>query len=131
MTGQAQRQVDEWLEQAAAFARGGDYTGALARAQYARSQLSRSRGLELTDQASFEDLRGRTDLEVERYDRLLREWQAENVARRSAYLIREGRAIGADRQPAERVGRWRRMVARRRATRALSRVAQESLVDRS
>jgi hypothetical protein len=131
MTGQAQRQIDEWLEQAAAFARGGDYTGALARAQYARDQLSRSTDLELTDQASFEDLRGRTDLEVERYERLLREWQAENMARRAAYLVREERAIGADRLQPVRAGRWRRMMARRRATRALSRVAQESLVDRS
>ena len=131
MTGQAQRQIDEWLEQAAAFARGGDYTGALARAQYARAQLSRSRDLELTDQASFEDLRGRTDLEVLRYDRLLREWQAANVARHAAFLIREEQAIGADRLQPARAGRWRRMMARRRATRALSRVAQESLVDRS
>ena len=100
MTGQAQRQVDEWLEQAAAFARGGDYTGALARAQYARAQLSRSRDLELTDQASFEDLCGRTELEVLRYDRLLREWQAENVARQAAYWFvrnRRSEQIGCNR----------------------------------
>jgi hypothetical protein len=95
MTRQAQREIDELNEQAAAFARGGDYTGALARAQYARARLSRYAGPEQADRTTLEDFRADADLVVQRYDRLLREWQAENVARQAAYLARERRAIGA------------------------------------
>lgn len=82
------------LDQAEAFARGGDYLGAQARARFAQKELAGS-PTRVPD-ADNGDLRAHLDLRLQRYDRLAHDWRLENDARHCAYVARERLAIGAD-----------------------------------
>jgi hypothetical protein len=110
--------IDEWLEQAAAFGRNGDYLGAHARARHAEQELER-RAPSVPD-AVLDDLRVRVELALRRYDSLVTGWQLQNVARHAAFLARERAVIasGQSEQPAPaslarrlRYQRWRAAVA--------------------
>ncbi|WP_394840706.1 hypothetical protein LZC95_26985 [Pendulispora brunnea] len=74
--------VREILEDARAFARSGDWTGAIARAKLALSS------------ARAEDERNTCQLEFEHLQEGERAWRAEIEARRASYLKRE---LGVDR----------------------------------
>ena len=87
--------VSEHLEEAAAFARGGDMTGAKARARYAKGELE-VESAALGGGPDAEELVGRVDRALVRYDRLTSEWQEENAERESAYLARERAVIEAN-----------------------------------
>jgi hypothetical protein len=84
------------LDQAAGFARGGDYLGAQARARFAEHRLvTIAASLPANDAwvlATHEHL----DLRIRHYDSLVRTWQKEVVDRQATYVARERRAIGAD-----------------------------------
>ena len=84
------------LDQAAGFARGGDFLGAQARARFADQQaVLASPSLRATDPFLIA-IRAHIDASLRRYDSLVREWQLEVEARHKAYVARERQAIGAD-----------------------------------
>jgi len=85
-------ELEQLLEQAAAFARGGDYTGAFARARWAYEQLQRRAEQECDDPA-LEELLRVAEQKLPEYERLLGQWQEENARRHAAYVSREVRAI--------------------------------------
>jgi hypothetical protein len=87
------------LDQAAGFARGGDYLGAQARARFAEHRLvTIAASLPANDAwalATHEHL----DLRIRHYDSLVRKWQEEVLDRQATYVARERHAIGADAVP--------------------------------
>jgi hypothetical protein len=85
--------IDELLQEAQAFVRGGDYTGARERVRFARDELSRFVGSHQVDEAEASDLAGDIELTLEHYDELLAEWQRQNEERHASYLARERSAI--------------------------------------
>lgn len=88
------------LDQAAAFARGGDYLGAEARARFAGRRLTlRSASLPAGD-AFLIATHAHLELRIHHYASLARDWQTEVENRRAAYLVRERRAIGPGMQAA-------------------------------
>jgi hypothetical protein len=91
--GDLRAEIDWLLEQAAAFVRGGDYTGAYERVRYAQGRLSRDSVL--PDDPILDELYARVELTRSKYEQLLEEWQRQNAARYDAYLRREREAIGA------------------------------------
>ena len=94
MKASTKEELEQLLEQAAAFARGGDYTGAVARAQWAYEQIQRHARGPHADPALEELLRSAEHGFAE-YRRLVAQWQEENARRHAAYLSRELRAIKA------------------------------------
>jgi hypothetical protein len=82
------------LDQAAGFARGGDFLGAQARARFAERQLA-TESLPEGD-AWVLTVRARVASRIREYDSLVRKWQEEVEARHATYVARERRAIGAD-----------------------------------
>ncbi len=84
------------LDQAAGFARGGDYLGAQARARFAESRLVFIAASLPADDACVIATHAHLDLRIRHYDSLVREWQMQVKARSEAYVDRERRAIGAD-----------------------------------
>jgi hypothetical protein len=103
------RQVDELLDEAEAFERGGEPLEALARARYARRVLGEHAGA--IDHDAADELRARVDLAVGRHQALVEAWQGENAARQASYLKRERSAIGATDTSRDR--RRRKLFARR------------------
>lgn len=95
------RHIDQLLEEAAGFVRGGDLPGAVARAHWAREELDSSAAVPVADEWAAEGLRGRVEHTSQQYEDLLQDWQRQNIARQKAYLKRERAAIGAapDGQP--------------------------------
>jgi hypothetical protein len=87
------------LEQAEGFARGGDHLGAQARAHYARQEFATGAASAEMADVDIVELRRHLDLRLRHYDRLARGWQEHNATRRTAYLVRERQAIGADVAP--------------------------------
>ena len=94
MKDSTQEELEQLLEQAAAFARGGDYTGAAARAQWAHEQIRRHAEGPHRDPALEELLRSAEHWLAD-YRRLVTQWQEENARRHAAYVRRELRAINA------------------------------------
>ncbi len=83
--------IDMLLEEAAAFARGGEPLEALARARFASEVLAReTNGI---DVALVERLRARVVFATERHQQLASAWQRENAARHDHFLAREAWAI--------------------------------------
>jgi len=87
------------LDQAAGFARGGDYLGAQARARFAERRLALIAASLPAGDAFVIAARAHLDLRVRHYDSLVREWQMQVKARSEAYVDRERRAIGAETLP--------------------------------
>jgi hypothetical protein len=87
------------LDQAAGFARGGDYLGAQARARFAESRLIFIAASLPANDAFVVATHAHLDLRIRHYDSLVREWQMQVKARSEAYVDRERRAIGADPLP--------------------------------
>jgi hypothetical protein len=87
--------IDELLQEAAAFARGDDFTGARERVIFARDELSRLVDANEVDQGEAADLEGDIELTLGRYDHLVAQWQRQIEARHARYLARERSAIGA------------------------------------
>jgi hypothetical protein len=81
------------LDQAAGFARGGDYLGAQARARFAERQLALIAASLPAGDAFVIEARAHLDLRVRHYDSLVHEWQIEVKARSEAYVDRERRAL--------------------------------------
>ena len=104
------RHVDELLEQAAGFVRGGDLPGAVARAHWARNQLESHAAVLAGDEWTAEELRARVKHTIKEYENRLQHWQGQNAARQAAYLKRERAAIGAapDTQPGTSSGSVRK-----------------------
>jgi hypothetical protein len=92
----AEQELEETLEQAAAFVRGGDMPGAVARARWARAEFARLAAELPPSERRFDELQARIEDTIREYERLLIEWQHQNDARHAAYLKRERAAIGAD-----------------------------------
>jgi hypothetical protein len=90
------QQIDELLEQAAAFVRGGDLPGAVARTHWARKELDGHAADLATDEWATDELRARVKHRITEYEHLLQEWQSQNAARQAAYLKRERAAIGVE-----------------------------------
>ena len=90
-----EERIEEILDEGAAFVRGGDMTGAVARVRWAGEELSRRVADQHLEGPLVEELRGRVDHRVTAYELLLGEWQKENAQRRASYLKRERAAIGA------------------------------------
>ena len=88
--------IDELLEQAAAFARGGDLPGAVGRAYWACKELDSHAAVLVGDEWAADELRARVQHRIREYEHLLQEWQSQNAERQAAYLKRERAAIGAD-----------------------------------
>ena len=114
-----EQHIHELLDQAASFVRGADLPGAVARARWAREELSRRATAFPDNEATLERLRALVDLTIAEYEILLRQWQAENLERGAAYRKRERALVGADQpeapaNPEPHVGR-RRWRPRRRA----------------
>jgi hypothetical protein len=86
-------ELEQLLEQAAAFARGGDYTGAFARARWAYEQIQLSSDRRGHADAAVEELLRSAEHKLAEYKHLVREWQDENARRHAAYMSRELRAI--------------------------------------
>ena len=95
MTSKAHEVIDELLQEAASFVRGGDYTGARERVIFARDELSRLVDSNEVDESEAEDLEGDIELTLDRYEQLVAQWQGQIVARHARYLARERSAIGA------------------------------------
>lgn len=97
------------LEHAAAFARAGDHTGAVARA---KSAVRAALGTEAREEAS---------LALARFEGGERDWRDEVHARRAAFLARERAEAGIQDETAPssaravepRGSRWRRFFSRR------------------
>jgi hypothetical protein len=85
--------IDELLQEAAAFVRGDDYTGARERVRFAQGELSRLVDAHEVDEGEAEDLEGDIELTLEHYDRLLAQWQRQNETRHASFLAREWSAI--------------------------------------
>jgi hypothetical protein len=90
---------EQLLDQAAGFARGGDYLGAQARARFAESRLVFIAASLPADDAFVIATHAHLDLRIRYYDSLVREWQMQVKARSEAYIDRERKAIGADPLP--------------------------------
>jgi hypothetical protein len=90
---------EELLEQAAGFARGGDYLGAQARARFAEHCLVAIAASLPANDAWVVATHAHVDLRIRYYDSLVRQWQSEVGARRATYVARERRAIGAGEPP--------------------------------
>jgi hypothetical protein len=103
--------VDERLEEAEAFERGGEPLEALARARHARRILVEHAGF--VDEGMADELRARVDFALRRHEAFLETWQRANAARRDSYLKRERAAIGAT-VTARDPSRLRQLLARRR-----------------
>jgi hypothetical protein len=84
------------LDQAAGFARGGDYLGAQARARFAEQRLITIAASLPANDAWAIATHAHLDLRIRYYDSLVRNWQEEVGARHATYVARERRAIGAD-----------------------------------
>jgi hypothetical protein len=82
------------LDQAAGFARAGDFLGAQARARFAVDRLNVAVASLPEDDAFAIETRTHLDLMVRHYDSLVREWQTQVDARHTAYVARERLAIG-------------------------------------
>ena len=89
-------ETEHLLDQAAGFARGGDYLGAQARARFAESRLIFIAASLPADDAFVIATHAHLDLRIRHYDSLVREWQIQVKARSEAYIDRERQAIGAD-----------------------------------
>ena len=100
--------IDELLQEAASFVRGSDYTGARERVLFARDELSRLVAFGEADENEAEELGGDIELALDRYDRLLEQWQRQNDTRHERYLSRERSAIGANYRPVRTTKRRRR-----------------------
>jgi hypothetical protein len=87
------------LDQAAGFARGGDYLGAQARARFAEQRLVTIAASLPANDAWARAAHAHLDLRIRHYDSLVRKWQKEVEARHATYVARERRAIGADLVP--------------------------------
>ena len=92
MKDSTKEELEQLIEQAAAFARSGDYTGAVARAQWAYEQIQRHAEGPHADPALGELLRS-AEHGLAEYRRLVRRWQEENARRYAAYVSRELSAI--------------------------------------
>jgi len=88
-------ELEQLLEQAAAFARGGDYTGAVARARWAYQQIQHSSDRRDHADAAVEELLRSAEHRLGEYKLLVRQWQDENARRHAAYVTRELQAIHA------------------------------------
>jgi hypothetical protein len=86
-------ELEQLLAQAASFERSGDYTGALARVQWAREQFQQRGVPRPHPDAAVEELLRSADLSVDHYRQLLEKWQEENARRHEAYVNREQSAI--------------------------------------
>jgi hypothetical protein len=117
------RHIDELLEQAAGFARGGDPTGAVARAHWARKELASHGAAFAGDDWAAEGLRAQVKYATREYEHLLQDWQRQNAVRQTAYVKRERAAIGAspDAQPGSPAGNVRQATWRSRALSAVRR----------
>ena len=91
-----------WLEQAAAFVRGGDYTGAVARIEWAHEQLRRRAAAQASADPALEELLRTAEQKLTEYKRFRSEWQEENARRHATYVSRELGAIRAFDRAAER-----------------------------
>jgi hypothetical protein len=87
------------LDQAAGFARGGDYLGAQARARFAEQRFIQVSAALPTHDPFVVATHAHLDLRIRHYDSLVRERQMEVEARHAVYVARERRAIGADPSP--------------------------------
>ena len=115
------RHINELLEQAAGFVRGGDLTGAVARAYWARTELDSYAAILAGDEWAAEELRARVEHSIQEYEHLLQDWQRQNVARQTAYVKRERAAIGAapDAEPGASSGNVHKRTWRSRALAAV------------
>jgi hypothetical protein len=86
-------ELEQLLEQAASFVRGGDYTGALARVQWACERFQRPDEGRPHPNSALEELLRSAEHKLHEYKRLVRLWQEENARRHAAYVSRELRAI--------------------------------------
>ncbi len=97
---------EQLLDQAAGFARGGDYLGAQARARFAEQRFLTAAASLPADDAWLIDMQAHVDFRIRHYDALVREWRMVVAARHATYVARERQAIGADNQNVARpVGR--------------------------
>jgi hypothetical protein len=87
---------EQLLDQAAGFARNGDYLGAQARARFAGHRLTLIAESLPAGDAFVVAAHALLDLRIAHYDSLVLEWQTQVEARRTAYVAREQRAIRAD-----------------------------------
>jgi hypothetical protein len=92
------------LDEAAGFARGGDYLGAQARARFAEKRFILASAALPPHDPLVLDTQAHLDLSLRHYDSLVRQWQIQVKTRHSAYVAREQRAIGADPPPAAATG---------------------------
>jgi hypothetical protein len=92
-------EIEHLLDQAAGFARGGDYLGAQARVWFAKGRLGIIAASLPAKDALVMAMHAHLDSRIRHYDSLVREWQGQVQARSDAYIDRERRAIGADRLP--------------------------------
>ena len=90
---------DGVLDQAAGFARNGDYLGAQARARFAAHRLVAIAASLPANHAWVTATRAYVDSMITHYDALVRHWQSEVQARHASYVVRERQAIGADEPP--------------------------------
>jgi hypothetical protein len=93
MRDSSQIELEQLLEQAAAFARGGDYTGAFARAQQAYEQIRHCSERHAHADAAVLELLRSAEHKLSEYQELVRQWQDEIARRHAAYVSREVRAI--------------------------------------
>jgi hypothetical protein len=81
------------LEQAATFARHGDYLGAQARARFAEHRLVAIAASLPADDAWVRATHAQLDLRIRHYDALVRQWRSEVEARHATYVARERRDL--------------------------------------
>ena len=98
MTDKLTIESEQLLDQAAAFARGGDFLGAQARARFAAERLIGFAASRPANDASMNAARARVDFMIHHYDELVRQWQVEVEARHTTYVAREQGAIAPDPQ---------------------------------
>ncbi len=105
MTDQLTIESENLLDQAAGFARGGDFLGAQARARFASQKLvSAAASRPATDKFVIA-ARARIDFMIVQYDALVQQWQTEVEARHTAYVSRERGAIDPASPPPSRASR--------------------------
>ena len=93
MSDSVKAELEQSLDQAAAFVRAGDYTGAFARVKWAYEHVQRRGQQRPHPDPAVEELLRSAELTLPEYERLLQQWQEEAGRRHEAYLSRELLAI--------------------------------------
>jgi hypothetical protein len=82
-------ELDQLLAQAEGFARGGDYPGAVTRAEWACEQIRRRVEERSHADPDLEELLRAAELRLAEYKKLAKHWHAQVSRRHAAYVSRE------------------------------------------